>query len=573
MNSLPHEVIFSIVSHLEPMDCIECYQVSRQWQLIIPSFASRPWQDITVNNESFWMLSYVSVFGRHIRTVRIVLQDLRKAITALDRLKLCPLLQKLGHIHITLSLGLEAQLISCFQRWSKLDTLAIIDVHAPKVNLVDYILLATHYNIRHIACICNEKSLFQVQEWRLHTSNISKLVSLVINHENMDLFTIQTLLSFTPNIEYLELGSCFTDKLITQSIFTLCPKITHIHLADMLESPDEDIYPRDYLQFPTRAAVSDDQQDYPRLRYYWNNLTNFDQYEWDLLLRYQSTLEHVCMGHCYHSSFIPKWKTFIQCFLPNTTLKHLLLPLHCQRSGPSIQYEDGYAHWLNACQALEHLELPSVWCLFGATMMHTLEHQLPSLRRIDITFQEICKPTHLVQLGTTGDLFLNQLQLLRALRYRCKHTDSLKELQLNLSGHHNNCDIATILSMVTSIRSLEKLTVDTTYYDCDDEPEILAFIKNLQFGLPLLKHLRLDGFFAASAKVIYALATLSWIKSLALVDSTITLNEAELLINTMGKHLKYLYFANCGLSKTRCKILSLAQDYAIECHIDDDDDT
>lgn len=96
MNSLPHEVIFSIVSHLESMDCIECYQVSRQWQLIIPSFASRPWRDITVNEESFWMLSYLSVFGRHIRAVRIVLQDLGKAITALDRLKLCPLLQKLG---------------------------------------------------------------------------------------------------------------------------------------------------------------------------------------------------------------------------------------------------------------------------------------------------------------------------------------------------------------------------------------------------------------------------------------------------------------------------------------------
>lgn len=347
------------------------------------------------------------------------------------------------------------------------------------MDLTDYIVLAAKFNIPHVACVGIGESVFGAPEWQLHSSNLNALVSLVIDAPAMELWNTRALLSCTPNIEYLELGLSFRDDALMSSIFTLCPKITHIHLDYDLARPDDDIYPRDYLQFPTKEASGGDQEVYPGLRYYWNGISPFDQAEYNMLLRYQSTLELVRVGQCDPSSFRPDWETFTACFLPNTTLKHLVLPLYHQHLGSHTQYEDGYACWLNACQGLEHLELRSIWYTLGASMMHTLEHQLPSLRRIDVTFPAFSpNVTDNPWSGKGGGLFLNQLQLLRALRYRCKHTDTFKELHVGFHGRHNMCDMATILSMVTTIRSLEKLTIEgIDYYVSDDEPDIACHVK------------------------------------------------------------------------------------------------
>ncbi|KAJ8653307.1 hypothetical protein O0I10_011057 [Lichtheimia ornata] len=573
MNHLPHEVILNIVSQLDPMDCIECFQVSRQWRHLLPLYAARPWRDITVDKDSLHMLSYVHVFGRFVRTARLKLKVLGTMITALDRLTSCSLLEKLElrDVHIMFPYAIQAKLMFCFMRW-RLHTFAIINVDAPRVNLVDFILLAANYNIHHVACTSNGEGLFQAQQWKLHPSNLSALISLVIDHPDIREEAIRALLSFTPNLEYLELGSSFRDDILMSSFFTLCPKITHIHLAGDLAMPDEDIYPRDYLQFPTTSGG--DQEVYPGLRYYWNDMSQFDQAEYDMLLRYQSTLEHVRVGHYHPSRFTFDWETFTACFLPNTTLKHLVLPLYHQRIGSHTQYEDGYAYWLNACQGLEHLELHSIWYTLGASMMHTLEHHLPSLRRIDMTFHAFHTSFDNPWSGKGGGLFLNQLQLLRALRYRCKHTNTFTELQIGLHGRYNMCDMATILSIVTTIRTLEKLTLrGIGYYDCDDEPDILGFVEGLRFSLPGLKHLRLESFCTVTINIIYAFATLRWLDSLALVDDEITVDGAELLVTSMGNHLKHLYLVNCGLANNKILLQSLAQDYArLECMIHDDDD-
>lgn len=96
MNRLPHGVILNIVSRLEPLDCIEWSQVSRQWRRLLPLYAAEPWRDIKVDVNSFRMLSHLHVFGRFVRTARLKLGALGAMLVALDRLKSCSLLEKLG---------------------------------------------------------------------------------------------------------------------------------------------------------------------------------------------------------------------------------------------------------------------------------------------------------------------------------------------------------------------------------------------------------------------------------------------------------------------------------------------
>lgn len=96
MNRLPHRVIVNIVSRLDPLDCVELIQVSRQWRHNVPACTALPFQDITVNENSFQILSHIHVFGRFVRTARIKLHVFGAMIKALDRLKSCSLLQKLG---------------------------------------------------------------------------------------------------------------------------------------------------------------------------------------------------------------------------------------------------------------------------------------------------------------------------------------------------------------------------------------------------------------------------------------------------------------------------------------------
>lgn len=445
------------------------------------------------------------------------------------------------------------------------------------MNLVDFILLASEYNVHHIACISNGPYLFQVQEWLLQSSNLSTLVSLVLVLPGLATSTIKTLLSYTPNIEYLELGptsetsifgygymlgygnsldyentdqeKCSNHKEDTfpSTIITLCPKITHLQLHHDDATLDDIMYPRDYLQFPIKTAVSDDQDVYPGLRCYCTGVSPFDRSKYDMLLRHQSTLEHVNVGYFVSPAFRPDWDTFTTCFLPNTTLKHLVLP--------SVH---PHADWLKACHALEHLELRVCNTTFGASMRHTLEYQLPSLGRIDLTFH-------------TGSRFaskriVNQLKLLRALRYRCNHTDTLKELNIDIYGVSRS-DIATILSAVLAIHSLEKLTIQASVNHGADEQGVLEFMQGLQYSLPYLRHLRLgEFFFTFTANVIHALAALYRLDSLTIFENEITMDQAELLISTMGDYLDNLYLVKCGLEEDD-GIECFAEDYPVECLI------
>ncbi|KAJ8660881.1 hypothetical protein O0I10_003525 [Lichtheimia ornata] len=201
-------------------------------------------------------------------------------------------------------------------------------------------------------------------------------------------------------------------------------------------------------------------------------------------------------------------------------------------------------------------------------MMDVLEHQLPSLRRIDVAFHD-----NVTSGGSRrGGGVLNQMQLLRALRYRCKHTDSLKELQLRLDMECcNKNDLAAILSNVMSIRTLETLAIRrTSGYECDDESDILAFVEGLQFSLPRLKHLELDSFCINSADVIDALSRVRRLGSLTLVNIKMKLDEATLLIKTMGSHLKDLYFVGGDLIDGYLytgSLQTVARDYAPRCRL------
>lgn len=260
--------------------------------------------------------------------------------------------------------------------WPRLDTFAFTDVDTRGLNLADYILLAAKHNVRHIVCTGGTRCRFQLSEDSLQSSNLNALKSLVIDYPDIREDAIRALLSFTPNLEYLAVnGSNLFDYLLDENneirdppllgntlmsfIFTACPKIAHFHLdcrSGRLDVLDDD------LQFPTKkaaAAVSDDddQQAYPgSLRYYWNGLSEFDHAEYDMILKCQSTLEHLFISHIESSNFKPVWETFTRCFLPNTTLKYLSLPV-----------TDQPMDWLNACQALEHLELHDI--------MSRLEHR------------------------------------------------------------------------------------------------------------------------------------------------------------------------------------------------------
>ncbi|KAI7877804.1 hypothetical protein K492DRAFT_197351 [Lichtheimia hyalospora FSU 10163] len=567
MNYFPHEVIYNIVSQLSPMDCIECYQVSRQWQTFIRPFAASCFRDIKLDDhqDSLKTLAHIHVFGRFVRTVRLKIEELETTIKVLDRLKSCSLLQKfeLRNVSTLDTKVLYIKLVSCFRHW-KLDTFAIINFQTPKLRMMDYvILLATEYNARHLAFTCEEAIPYEMPKSKLQSSNLSSLVSLVIENPAMNTSNFETLLSYTPNIEYLELSPIYKKNPIMSIIFTMCPKVTHIHLSILGSMEfDDAVYPKDYLQYPAKAVPDD--QHYHGLHYYWNSASRLNQAEYDMLLRYQSTLQCVSLGCCYSSRFAPNWETFTKCFLPNTTLRHLVLPLYRRKDRSHLQYEDGYAHWLNACQALEHLELHGVWHPFGESMMHTLEYKLPSLGCIDITLDASIGEEEL-----ESELFMNHLKLLQALQYRCNHTDTLKELQICLSGHFAPSNTATILSAILDIRTLEKLTVQANgYYYQLEEQYTLAFIEGLQLNLPRLTHLHLGWQFKVSIHIIYTLATLHRIKSLALIDNHMSMNEAELLITTLGNNLKKLYLVNCGFTTNEETLLRLlAKNYTCDCEI------
>lgn len=96
MNCLSGSVIVNIVSRLGPIDCIECFQVCRQWRHFIRLFAAQPFRDITVDEYSLKTLAHIHVFGRFMRTARVKLRLYDTLIKTLDRLKSCSLLQKLG---------------------------------------------------------------------------------------------------------------------------------------------------------------------------------------------------------------------------------------------------------------------------------------------------------------------------------------------------------------------------------------------------------------------------------------------------------------------------------------------
>lgn len=441
----------------------------------------------------------------------------------------------------------------------------MIDVSASKLNILDCLLDATTYNIRHVAFTGGEVGWdFEVSAGRRSLYNkLSTLVSLVIHSSYIDPPQVRTLLSFTPNLEFLELGSLgfyyysvglrdTQEAPLMQSIRTLCPKLTHIYLGYGFTLPDDDIvYHRDYLQVQTKGSDAG-------LQYYWNEVSALDQAEYDMILRSQSTLEHLHYGHRDPSRFTPDWEAFTRCFLPNTTLKHLHLVLSDQTA----------VDWLYACQALEHLELHTYGHTIEASMMDTLERQLPSLRRIDLTFHDI------FQSGTParGGGVLNQMQLLRVLRYRCNHTDSLKELQLNLDMNCSMGDFATILSYVMTIRTLESLTLrrGPEYIRDRDEPDALAFFEGLRFSLPRLKHLELDSFCDLTANAIHALATLCCLDSIALVDTMIDVDGDALLVKTMGKNLKDIYFVcndSPGYRVCEHRLHDAARDYAPRCRI------
>lgn len=84
------------MSELEPLDCIECLQVSRHWRHFIPAFASRPFRDITLHEDSARLLSFLHIFARFVRTARLKFDRLRQLKMAMDHVKSCTLLQKLG---------------------------------------------------------------------------------------------------------------------------------------------------------------------------------------------------------------------------------------------------------------------------------------------------------------------------------------------------------------------------------------------------------------------------------------------------------------------------------------------
>ncbi|KAI7874936.1 hypothetical protein K492DRAFT_199567 [Lichtheimia hyalospora FSU 10163] len=565
MIHLPGEIISNIVSTLEPMDCNECFQVSRQWRHVIPRYASQPFRNTTVNDDSLRALACINVVGRFVITARLKFEQMATMIKVMDRLKSCSLLQKLElcNVDIMDAEVIHSKLTACFEKW-RLETFAFVNISALTVNLVDYIELASNYNISHLAITCrNPGSYFHVQRPLLEYTNLNTLVSLVIDKPaGIRPSDIKALLSFAHNIEYLELSICYKDDTFISAIFTLCPKIIHFHLSlYSLTRLDTYIHPSDYFQLPAKTVSYD--HGYPGLRCYWNSLTDFNQAECDMLLRHQSTLEILCIGcddplsHC-----TPDWERFNTSFLPNTTLKHLVLPLHRRQTDHHLPYEDGYADWLNACQALEHLELLKIGHAFGESMMHTLEYRLPSLRRIDLAFG--------VSDGTV-DLYQNHLQLIRALRDRCNHTATLKELQLYIVGPYYDLHIATILSNVSTIRTLEELTV--VCYKQPDDIDIFEFINNLQYSLPHLTTLRLEHTLITSDYVIQALGTLYRLDTLAFMfnEYTMSKNEAELLITTMGNILKKLYFIHYVLTcDAKTRIRSLAQNYPVQCIVVDD---
>ncbi|CDH52872.1 predicted protein [Lichtheimia corymbifera JMRC:FSU:9682] len=558
MNHLPPEIVACIVSELTPMDCNECFQVSRHWRHIIPEAASQPFQDITVDDSSLRVLASIDLVGHLVKTARLKFEPMTTMIKVMDRLQSCSLLQKLElrSVNIIRLEVMQAKLKSCIEKW-RLDTLALVNIHAPAMNLVDYILLATKHNVSHFAFSCgDEGSHFHVKRQLLECSNLSTLVSLVIdNPADIHPSDIKELLSFAPNLEYLELATCYKDDTFMSDILTLCPKIIHIHLSlHYLTTDEEEIHPKDYLQL----AASYDHRGSPGLRCYWNRVTDCNQAGCDMVLKHQSTLESVCLGdERPSSSFAPNWETFNTRLLSNnTTLKRLVIPLYRRHIG-SLQYEDGYSFWLNTCQALEHLELLYICHAFGGPMIHTLQYKLPSLRRIDIEF-------------TKDAVTASQLKLLQALHDRCNHTETLKELQLSFrGGHHNYPNTIEIIYTALTIRTLERLTVEC----CNtlQEWDTLAFINQLRTSLPRLTYLGLGCFSTLSVEVIHALATLNRLESLAFLyneDITITEVEAESLILTMGNNLKRLYFVYCDLSDgTKAYIESLSQSYAVECII------
>ncbi|KAJ8659492.1 hypothetical protein O0I10_004857 [Lichtheimia ornata] len=564
MIHLPQEIVTSVVSELRPMDCNECLQVSRHWRHVIPQAASQLFQDITVDDDSLHALASIDLVGHFVRTARLKFEHMDTMMKVMDRLMPCSLLRKLElrNVHIEYPEVMHTKLKSCFKKW-RLDTLALVNVHAPTMNLVDYILLATEHNVSHFAFTCgDEGSYFHVQRQLLERSNLSTLVSLVIDNLAdlpADIYrsAITALLSFTPNIEYLELATYFIDDTFMSTILTLCPKIIHVDLSsDFLTTDDEVVHPRDYLQL----AASYDHQGESGLRYYWNRTSRVSQADYDIMLEQQSTLESVYLDYEFPAaSFAPDWGTFNTRLLSNnTTLKYLSIPLYRQ-GVVSLQYEDGYSSWLNTYQALEHLQLLSVQHAFGVSMMHTLQYKLPSLRRIDIEFTE--------NAGAAG-----HLELLEALHHRCNHTETLKELQLFFRRGYNQASAVDIISTALTIHTLERLTVDCC--NCLDERETLAFIENLRTSLPRLTHLGLARFSTLSANMIHALASLDRIKSLAFLrmGSILTEVEAESLISTMGTNLKKLYFVNCYfLNNSKAHIESLAKNYPVECIISDYD--
>lgn len=457
---------------------------------------------------------------------------------------------------------LYSALNSPIKHWN-INTLAIINVHDPVVGVIDYVRLAGEHNISHLVII---DTVLEGSASPRQSGVFSSLVSLVIDDACMNRGDVRTLLSLVPNLEHLELGSCYNDDSFMPMVLTLCPKVTHVHLSTfcLLTLPDDDIHPRDYLQqFPVNTTAS--RPHPPGLRHYSNHISDFGQAEYDMLLRHQSSLEFVSLGQYDPSSFAPDWRAFNKHFLPNTTLKHVVLPLYHKRVDPHFQYDDAYGNWLNACQELEHLEMNSLSHDFGPSMMDTLENHLPSLRYIVITFVGIMGGTR---------RFANCLQMLRALRYRCDHFDTLKDLTLTLNGHVGVWTTAIILSMVVTIRTLETLTVhayDNSQYL--NESDVLGFIESLQFALPRLKHLSLGSLFTATNKVIRALGSLHQLESLAFTQNEIYMNQAELLINIMGDGLKELRFIDCGLAfdntNQRTRLQLLAKQHAVNCVIID----
>lgn len=94
MNRLPPEVIRTIASHSDPWDCIEWFKVSRQCRHVL--YAAQPWRDITVDENSLRMLSYIPVLGRFVRTARIRFKQYGSVTKVMHHLKACSSLERLG---------------------------------------------------------------------------------------------------------------------------------------------------------------------------------------------------------------------------------------------------------------------------------------------------------------------------------------------------------------------------------------------------------------------------------------------------------------------------------------------